>query len=280
MHQIIAKADLAPNLIRLDFLAPDIAVAALPGQFVIVRATEDGERVPLTIATADPATGAISIIFQTIGVSTRQLGALNVGDSLASATGPLGVPSHFFDAKRVVCVGGGVGTAVLYPQVTALAKMGAAVDVIQGARSENYLILREELGALCRDLTLMTDDGSAGTKGFVTDALRKKLEAGETYDLCITIGPPVMMRAVAELTRPYGLKTIVSLNPIMLDGTGMCGCCRVTVGGKVKYACVDGPDFDGHEIDFDGLMRRLKGFVDEEQALNALHPCGGLYHGK
>ncbi len=280
MHQIIAKADLAPNLIRLDFIAPDIAKAALPGQFVIVRAHEDGERVPLTIATADPATGAISIIFQTIGVSTRQLGALHVGECLASATGPLGVPSHFFGAKRVVCVGGGVGTAVLYPQVTALARMGAAVDVIQGARSETYLILREELGALCRELILMTDDGSAGEKGFVTDALRKKLEVGEGYDLCIAIGPPVMMRAVANLTRPYGLKTIVSLNPIMLDGTGMCGCCRVTVGGQVKYACVDGPDFDGHEVDFDGLMRRLKGFVDEEQALNALHPCGGLYHGK
>ncbi|MDR3050962.1 MAG: sulfide/dihydroorotate dehydrogenase-like FAD/NAD-binding protein [Oscillospiraceae bacterium] len=280
MYTIIAKELLAPGLVRLDFTAPRIASSALPGQFVIVRALEEGERVPLTIAATDTAAGSVSIIFQTIGVSTRQLGALSAGQRLASATGPLGKPSEFFGAKRVLCVGGGVGTAVLYPQVTALYRMGVPVDVVQGARSRDYLILQNELGALCGQLILMTDDGSAGRKGFVTDALRDLLAAGEAYDLCVAIGPPLMMRAVAEITRPIGLRTVVSLNPIMLDGTGMCGCCRVQVGGQTKYACVDGPDFDGHQVDFDSLIRRLKGFVDEEQALNQQHPCGGLYHGK
>lgn len=280
MHTVVARTQLAPNLLRMEFSAPRIAEKAQPGQFLIVRAVEEGERVPLTIASCDVARGTVSIIFQILGVSTQQLGSLRVGDALASATGPLGMPSQFHGAKRVVCVGGGVGTAVLFPQVTALHAMGAAVDVIEGARNTDYLILLEELGALTDHLHLVTDDGSSGRKGFVTDVLRELLEAGETYDLCITIGPPAMMRAVAALTKPYGLHTIVSLNPIMLDGTGMCGCCRVQVGGETKYACVDGPDFDGHLVDFDSLMRRLRGFVPEERHLNEIHPCGGLYHGK
>ncbi len=279
-HTVLAKSTLAPNLIRMDFEAPRIAEKHLPGQFLIVRATEDGERVPLTIAASDVEKGSVSIIFQVLGVSTRQLAELEVGQALASATGPLGTPSDFHGAKRVICVGGGVGTAVLFPQVTALHEMGVSVDVIEGARNTDYLILEEELRGLCANLHLMTDDGSNGNKGFVTDKLRALLEGGEHYDLCIAIGPPVMMRAVANLTKPFGLHTIVSLNPIMLDGTGMCGCCRVQVGGETKYACVDGPDFDGHQVDFDSLMRRLRGFVTEEQQQNEIHPCGGLYHGK
>ena len=280
MHTVVAKSTLAPGLIRMDFLAPRIAQKAQPGQFLIVRAVEEGERVPLTIAAADPSAGVVTIIFQVLGVSTRQLADIPVGAALPSATGPLGTPSDFHGARRVLCVGGGVGTAVLYPQVTALHAMGVPTDVIQGARSTEYLILQEELAAHCAHLHLITDDGSSGRKGFVTDVLRELLEAGEAYDLCVAIGPPVMMRAVANLTRPYGLHTIVSLNPIMLDGTGMCGCCRVQVGGQTRYACVDGPDFDGHQVDFDSLIRRLRGFVDEERALNEIHPCGGLYHGK
>jgi ferredoxin--NADP+ reductase len=279
-HTVLAKSWLAPNLIRMECVAPRIANRHQPGQFLIVRAAEDGERVPLTIASSDREKGSVSIIFQVLGASTRQLAEVEVGDALASVTGPLGIPSDFHDAKRVICVGGGVGTAVLFPQVTALHDMGVPVDVIEGARSAEYLILEDELRRLCQHLYLITDDGSGGRKGFVTDALRELLEAGERYDLCVAIGPPVMMRAVAEMTRPYGLHTIVSLNPIMLDGTGMCGCCRVQVGGQTKYACVDGPDFDGHQVDFASLMRRLKGFVDEERRLNEIHPCGGLYHGK
>ncbi len=280
MHKILSKTLLTPDLVRMTFLAPRIAEKAQPGQFLVVRAVEEGERVPLTIAASDEKEGTITIIFQMIGVSTRQLGALEIGQALASATGPLGQPSDFHGAKRVVCVGGGVGTAVLFPQVTALHAMGAQVDVIEGARSQSYLILQEELRERCDRLHLVTDDGSSGRKGFVTDVLLELLEQGEAFDLCIAIGPPVMMRAVAALTKPYGLHTIVSLNPIMLDGTGMCGCCRVRVGEETKYACVDGPDFDGHLVDFDSLIRRLRGFADEEKVLNEAHPCGGQYHGR
>jgi len=241
--------------------------------------------VPLTIADADAERGSVTIIFQMVGVSTRQLGALEAGCSLASATGPLGEPSNFHGAKRVVCVGGGVGTPVLYPQVAALHAQGVEVDVIEGARSAEYIILERELRRMCGCLHLVTDDGSSGRKGLVTDVLRELLAGGKPYDLCVAIGPPAMMRAVAEMTRPYGLRTVVSLNPIMLDGTGMCGCCRVQVGGQTKYACVDGPDFDGHQVDFDSLMRRLRGFVEEERHLNELysnelHPCGGRCHGR
>ncbi|MCL2811094.1 MAG: sulfide/dihydroorotate dehydrogenase-like FAD/NAD-binding protein [Clostridia bacterium] len=280
MYTVLAKETLAPNLIRMEFLAPRIARKHQPGQFLVLRATEEGERVPLTIASAHPTKGSVVVIFQMIGVSTRQLGALEAGDSLASATGPLGLPSDFYGAKRVVCVGGGVGTPVLYPQVSALHAMGAKVDVIEGARNVGYIVLERELRELCDCLHLVTDDGSSGRKGLVTDVLRDLLAGGETYDLCIAIGPPVMMRAVAQMTKPYGLRTIVSLNPIMLDGTGMCGCCRVQVGGQTKYACVDGPDFDGHQVDFDSLIRRLQGFADEERRLNEIYPCGGPCHGK
>ena len=288
MHTVLAKSMLAPDLVRMDFLAPRIAQKHQPGQFVIVCPVEGGERIPLTIAASDPKRGSVTIIFQMVGVSTRQLGALETGGALAAATGPLGKPSQFHGARRVICVGGGVGTAVLFPQVTALRAMGAAVDTIQviiGARSAEYLILESELHALSDRLLVTTDDGSGGRKGFVTDALRELLESGERFDLCVAIGPPAMMRAVSALTKQYALHTIVSLNPIMLDGTGMCGCCRVQVGGETKYACVDGPDFDGHQVDYDSLTRRLQGFVEEEQRLSEIHsdkihPCGGRYHGK
>lgn len=279
-HTIVNKTVLTPDLIRLDFMAPRIARATKPGQFLIVRAYEDSERVPLTIAASDPEKGEISIIFQLIGVSTKKLGELEVGDALASATGPLGRPSDFHGAKRVVCIGGGVGTAVLFPQVTALHRMDVQVDTIIGARNEDYLILLDELAENSDHLYLCTDDGSRGRRGFVTDELKARLEAGDAYDLCIAIGPPVMMRAVCQITKEAGIHTIVSLNPLMLDGTGMCGCCRVQVGGETKYACVDGPDFDGHQVDFDSLIRRLRGFTQEEQHMSEIHPCGGLYHGK
>lgn len=278
-HTIVHKRILTPDLIRLDFLAPRIAKSAKAGQFLIVRAYEDSERVPLTIAASDPETGVVSIIFQMIGVSTKKLGELEEGEALASATGPLGTPSDFHGAKRVVCIGGGVGTAVLFPQVTELHRMGVRVDTIIGARSKEYLILEEELEPLCEHLYRCTDDGSVGLHGFVTDQLKALLAQGERYDLCIAIGPAVMMRAVCNLTKEADLHTIVSLNPLMLDGTGMCGCCRVQVGGETKYACVDGPDFDGHQVDFDSLIRRLRGFAPEEIRLNEIHPCGGLYHG-
>lgn len=278
-HTIVQKTLLTPDLVRLDFLAPRIAKATQPGQFLIIRAYEDSERVPLTIAASDPQSGVVTVIFQMIGVSTKKLGELEVGDAPASVTGPLGRPSDFEGAKRVVCIGGGVGTAVLFPQVTALHRMGARVDTIVGARSREYLILREELSARSDHLYLCTDDGSEGRRGFVTDELKAQLAAGMDYDLCIAIGPPVMMRAVCQITREAGIHTIVSLNPLMLDGTGMCGCCRVQVGGETKYACVDGPDFDGHLVDFDSLIRRLRGFDQEEKHLSEIHPCGGLYHG-
>lgn len=278
-HTIVHKRVLTPDLVRLDFLAPRIAKAAKAGQFLIVRAHEDSERVPLTIAASDADTGVVSIIFQMIGVSTKKLGELEEGEALASATGPLGTPSDFHGAKRVVCIGGGVGTAVLFPQVTALHQMGVRVDTIIGARNKDYLILEEELSPLCENLYICTDDGSKGLHGFVTDQLKALLAQGEQYDLCIAIGPAVMMRAVCNVTKEAGLHTIVSLNPLMLDGTGMCGCCRVQVGGETKYACVDGPDFDGHQVDFDSLIRRLRGFTPEEARLTEIHPCGGLYHG-
>ena len=279
VYTILSKSALAPDLIRMRILAPRVASKHLPGQFLIIRAAEQGERIPLTIAASDPGSGSVDVIFQMVGVSTRQLGALNPGDALPSVTGPLGLPSDFHGAKRVVCVGGGVGTAVLFPQVSALRSLGVETDVIIGARSAEYVILKNELRALCGRLFITTDDGSEGRKGFVTDALADLLDGG-AYDLCVAIGPPGMMRAVAAMTRPRNLHTIVSLNPIMLDGTGMCGCCRVLVGGETKYACVDGPDFDGHLVDFDSLTRRLKGFEAEERRLNEIyadgvHPCGG-----
>ena len=277
MYKILKKSVLAPNEIRMDVLAPRIAKKALPGQFILLRICQEGERIPLTIADYDAQSGTVSIIFQTVGLTTKLLAQMQEGDEILDFVGPLGKPSHF-EGKRVLCIGGGVGTAVVYPQVKWLHQNGFAVDAIQGARSKEYVILEKELTENTDHLYITTDDGSYVRKGFVTDVLKELLERGEHYDMVVAIGPPVMMRAVCNMTKPYGIKTMVSLNPIMIDGTGMCGGCRVIVGGQIKYACVDGPDFDGHEVDFDSMIARMKTFKDQEIQKEKEHFCrGGLY---
>ena len=269
MYEVLHKQELAPGLIRMDVKAPRVARKAKAGQFIVLRVGEDGERIPLTIA--DHHGDAVTIIFQEVGLSTRLLGQVPVGGYLHDFVGPLGRPSDFHGAQRVVCIGGGVGTAVVYPQVKYLHAQGVYVDVINGARTKNLVILEEELRGNCDHLYITTDDGSYVRQGFVTDVLRELLAGGERYDLAVCIGPTPMMKAVCNLTKEFGLKTMVSLNPIMVDGTGMCGCCRVTVGGQTKYACVDGPDFDGHQVDFDELSSRLKIYRPEEAALSERH---------
>ena len=279
MFEILRKNQLAPNLIRMDILAPRIAKKAMPGQFILLRVCEEGERIPLTIADYDREEGSISIIYQIVGLTTGLLSKLNAGDAILDFVGPLGKPSHFEKGSRVLCIGGGVGTAVVYPQVKWLHENGYRVDAIQGARSEEYLILMDELKAHTENLYITTDDGSYARKGFVTDVLRELLEKGEDYDMVVAIGPPIMMKFVAATTRPFGVKTMVSLNPIMIDGTGMCGGCRVVVGGEVKYACVDGPDFDGHLVDFDSLQTRFGMFRQQEAEKNEKHKNCGVREG-
>ena len=271
MFQIVKKRRLHDTVTLMEILAPGVAGKAQPGQFIIFRIDENGERVPLTIAGYDREKGTVTIIFQKVGYSTKRLDSLEEGDSLLDFAGPLGEPSHLEGVQRAAVIGGGLGVAIAYPQAKALHEMGARVDVIVGFRTESLTILKEELENACTDLTIMTDDGSNGAKGFVTDALKAKIESGREYDVVIAIGPMPMMKAVCELTRPYHLKTIVSMNPIMIDGTGMCGGCRVTVGGEIKFACVDGPDFDGHLVDFDEAMKRSRMYRDEEA--QADHLC-------
>ena len=245
----------------------------MPGQFIIFRIDEEGERVPLTIAGYDREKGSVTIIFQKVGYTTEKLGSLNEGDALLNFVGPLGEPTHTEGIGKAAVIGGGLGVAIAYPQAKALHDAGAQVDLIVGFRNEHLIILKDELEAACSDLTVMTDDGSNGHKGFVTQALQEKLEAGKTYDTVIAIGPLPMMKAVCDLTKPYGIKTIVSMNPIMIDGTGMCGGCRLTVGGETKFACVDGPDFDGHLVDFDEAIARSRMFRPEEAMAREKHIC-------
>lgn len=267
MFPILKKESIGQAVTRMVVEAPYIARKAQPGQFIIFRTDERGERVPLTIADADPEAGTITLIFQIVGYSTRKLDHMKVGESILDIAGPLGVPTRIPEGARRVCViGGGVGCAIAYPQAKALFRAGLEVDVIAGFRSKDIVILEEEFRAACTRLLLCTDDGTYGTKGFVTDVLKSQIEAGVRYDCVIAIGPVPMMKFVSELTRGYQIPTIVSLNPIMVDGTGMCGGCRVTVGGKVRYACVEGPDFDGHQVDFDELMRRNGVFREREVA--------------
>ena len=277
MYRILHREDLAPGIARLRLAAPLVAHRAQAGQFCIVRPTPDGERLPLTLAGWDAAEGWIEIIFMAIGESTLSLLALHEGGAVADVAGPLGQPSHL-SAGRVVCVGGGVGTAVLLSQVRAMAQMGAKIDVIIGARNREMVICEKDLAPLAHALIICTDDGSYGRKGFVTAALAECLE-NTKYDMCLAIGPVRMMQAVAELTRPVGLYTQVSLNPIMIDGTGMCGGCRVQVGGQTKYACVDGPDFDGHQVDFDMLASRLGAYRTFEGERLETHKCRSGIHG-
>ena len=265
MYTILKKEALNPTVTRMDIAAPLIARKAEPGQFVILRVDEAGERIPLTVADTDPEAGSVTIIFQIVGATTYKLNQLQVGDSLHDFVGPLGVASHVEGLKKVAVIGGGVGSAIAYPIAKKLHALGATVHTIVGFRSKDLVILEDEFRA-CSDLfKVMTDDGSYGEKGLVTNALEALLQAGETCDEVIAIGPLVMMKFVCKLTKEYGIKTVVSMNPIMIDGTGMCGGCRLTVGGKVKFACVDGPDFDGHEVDFDEAIERSNMYKDFER---------------
>ncbi len=257
MYQVVSNNEIAPQLHRMVIEAPRVARARKPGQFVIVRCGEGRERIPLTIADDDPRAGTITLIIQAVGISTREIVAIPIGGFLSDVAGPLGMPTEIEKLGRVACVGGGAGTAVLFPLAKALAEAGNELTTIIGGRSEKYVILREELGAFCKQVFTTTEDGSTGEKGFVTLPLKRLLEdPGQRPAAVYAVGPVPMMKAVSNLTRPYGVRTIVSLNPIMVDGTGMCGGCRVTVGGKIKFACVDGPEFDAHLVDFDELAAR------------------------
>lgn len=256
MYKIVKRQQLNDTVVRLDVQAPFIAKKAKAGQFIIFRIDEHGERIPLTIADTDAEKGTVSIIFQIVGQSTMLLSQLQEGDAILDFVGPLGAATEFGDAKKVCVIGGGVGNAIAYPSAKALFNMGAGVDVIAGFRSKDIVILEDEFKAVCNRLFITTDDGTYGEKGFVTNKLQELIDAGNNYDLVIAIGPIPMMKFVSKVTEPYNIKTLVSLNPIMIDGTGMCGGCRVTVGGEIKFACVDGPDFDGHKVDYDELMQR------------------------
>ena len=274
MFPIVKKRVLNETVTLMEIEAPLVARKALPGQFIIFRIDEEGERIPLTIAGYDREKGTVTIIFQKVGYTTMKLDTLNEGDALLDFGGPLGEPSHTEGGKRAAVIGGGLGVAIAYPQAKALHEAGCEVDLIVGFRNEHLIILKDELAAACTDLTIMTDDGSNGNKGFVTQALQAKLDAGKAYDEVIAIGPLPMMKAVCDLTKPKDIKTIVSMNPIMIDGTGMCGGCRVTVGGVTKFACVDGPDFDGHQVDWAEAISRSRMFRPEEQrAMEKLHKC-------
>ena len=264
MYRIVYKEKLAPGIWMMKIMAPLVARKAAPGQFIILRVDERGERIPLTIADYDRQEGWLTIIFQQVGLTTRLLAGLDEGDNVLDFAGPLGRPSELDGFKRVLGIGGGVGVAPLYPQIKYLWENGCHVDVIIGARSRDYLILEKEMGAVCNNLYITTDDGSYVRKGFVSDVLKELLERGNRYDRVIAIGPLIMMKVVSQITREYDVPTTVSMNPVMVDGTGMCGGCRVTVGGEVRYACVDGPDFDGHLVDFDEAMRRQQMYREEE----------------
>ncbi len=273
MYKIVRKEVLNPVVKLMEIEAPYVARKAEPGQFIILRVDENGERVPLTIADYDRQKGTVTIIFQEVGKTTKVLGNLNEGDALLDFVGPLGVASHLEGYKKVAVIGGGLGTAIAYPQAKKLHAMGAEVHMITGFRSQDLIILEDEIRAVTDKAITATDDGSNGNKGLVTDVLRGLIEEGHKYDLVIAIGPLIMMKFVAKLTKEYGIKTLVSMNPVMVDGTGMCGGCRVTVGGKTKFACVDGPDFDGHEVDFDEAMRRQLMYKSEEKKCSEDHTC-------
>ena len=266
MYQILKKQTLNANTKLMVIDAPHVARKAEPGQFIILRVSAEGERIPLTIADFDREKGSVTIIFQEVGATTQALGSLNEGECLHDFVGPLGKASELEGLKKVAVVGGGLGCAIAYPQAKKLHEMGAEVDLIAGFRSKDIIILENEMKNACTNLHIVTDDGSNGRKALVTQVLKELIDAGNQYDAVIAIGPMIMMKFVCETTRPYGIKTIVSMNTIMVDGTGMCGGCRLTVGGETKFACVDGPDFDGHLVDFDGAMRRGAMYKAQERA--------------
>ena len=256
MYQIKRKKELNPTVTLMEIDAPRVAAKAEPGQFIILRVDEAGERIPLTVADYDREKGTVTIIFQIVGATTQALNHKQEGEFIVDFVGPLGTPSHVEGLRKVAVVGGGVGCAIAYPIAKKLHSLGAEVHSIVGFRSKDLLILEDEFKACSDKYVVMTDDGSYGQKGLVTNALEELIKSGEQYDEVIAIGPLIMMKFVCKLTKEYGIKTMVSMNPIMIDGTGMCGGCRLTVGGKTKFACVDGPDFDGHEVDFDEAMER------------------------
>ena len=256
MNKIVKKEPLNPTVVRMVVDAPLIAKKAEPGQFIIFRAKGDSERIPLTIADTDPEAGTVTIIYQIVGAGVMELDSLNEGEFIHDFVGPLGKPTETDGLKKVAVVGGGVGCAIAYPVTKKLHELGCEVHAIVGFRNKDLVILEDEFKTASDKYVMMTDDGSYGEKGLVTDALKKLIEEGNKYDEVIAIGPLIMMKFVCITTKEYGVKTVVSMNPIMVDGTGMCGCCRLTVGGETKFACVDGPDFDGHEVDFDEAMKR------------------------
>ncbi len=272
MYRIYSSRRLASAIWEMGILAPEIAERTLPGQFVILRIDERGERIPLTIHDVNKEKGTVRVIFQEVGRTTRRLAGLEEGDSLKDFLGPLGRPSHIGKFGRVVCVGGGIGTAVLYPEAKALKGAGNYIISVIGARSKELLILEKRMREVSDELYITTDDGSSGRRGVVTGAL-KEILARDKVDLTVAIGPVIMMKFVCQLTREYGVKTIVSLNPIMVDGTGMCGSCRVRVGGKTQFVCVDGPEFDGHQVDFEELRERNTRFLKEERIVLEGHEC-------
>ena len=275
MYKIVKKERLNDVVELMEVHAPMVARKCEPGQFIILRVGEDGERIPLTIADYDREKETITIIYQIVGYSTKELAKLNEGDEITDFVGPLGAPTDLHKSKHVVGVAGGVGSAPLYPQLRKLAQMGVDVDVIIGGREAQYVFWADKFREFCRNVYVMTDDGSLGEKGFGTVKLQELIDSGEPIDEVIAIGPVVMMKAVVGVTKPLNIKTMVSLNPIMIDGTGMCGCCRVSIDGKIKFACVDGPDFDGLQVDFDELIARQRMFKEEEHQVeeNADRMC-------
>ncbi len=264
MHEVLSNEEIGPDVHRYRIRAPEVARHRRPGQFVMVRICEEGERIPITIADVDRDEGTITLIVQSVGKTTLHMAQLRPGDCIPDVTGPLGRPTHIENAGRVLCVGGGIGIAPLYPVAVAMGEAGNEVVGIIGSRTGELLILEEEMREVCSRLVVTTDDGSYGKCGLVTDAISGLVDEGLSFDQCVAMGPPIMMKCVCDLTRKLDIPTIVSLNPIMVDGTGMCGCCRVTVGGDTKFACVDGPEFDGHLVDFEELMARLRTYGSEE----------------
>jgi len=266
MYEIVKREDFSDVTFLLEVKHPMMAKAANPGQFIIIRLDEDGERIPLTIADYDRDAGTITMVIQAIGKTTKEMQAeCHKGGFIETMVGPMGEPSHLADAKKVICVGGGLGVAPVFPQLRAFKEQGAYVIGVIGFRNKELVFWKDKFEEYCDELIICTDDGSIGIKGLVTDGIKMSIEKHGDIDEVIAIGPPIMMKFCAETTRPYGVKTMVSLNPIMVDGTGMCGGCRVTVEGKKRFACVDGPDFDGHQVDFDELMNRLGRFKEDEK---------------
>ncbi len=277
MNKIVEKVALSENVVKMILEAPAIARKRKAGQFIVLLMDEKGERIPLTIVDSDPERGTITIIFQVVGKTTAAMAGMEVGDHFSDVQGPLGNPTDIKKIGQVVCIGGGVGVGVVYPLAAALKQAGNRVISIIGARTKDLLILEEEMKQVSDRLIVATDDGSYGVHGFVSAVLQNLINEGEKIEEVFAIGPVPMMKVIANLTRPHGIKTIVSLNPIMVDATGMCGACRVSVGGKTRFTCVDGPEFDGHQVDFDLLTSRLRMYCEQESVAYEKHRCG--WHG-